>query len=126
MSFPVVGTLMIEPTESETKDELDRFCDAMISIRAEIAAIEAGEADREDNVLKGAPHTAAAVTGTTWDRSYSREQAAFPASWVTDFKFWPSVGRIDNGFGDKNLICTCPSVEELAEEEVPAAEPAAI
>ncbi len=126
MSFPVAGTLMIEPTESETKAELDRFCDAMISIRAEIAAIEAGEADREDNVLKGAPHTAAAVTGTTWNRAYSREQAAFPAVWVADFKFWPSVGRIDNGFGDKNLICTCPSVEELAEEEVPAAEPAAI
>ncbi|MGB0333680.1 MAG: glycine dehydrogenase (aminomethyl-transferring), partial [Planctomycetota bacterium] len=126
MSFPVAGTLMIEPTESETKAELDRFCDAMISIRAEIAAIEAGEADREDNVLKGAPHTAAAVTGTTWNRAYSREQAAFPVAWVADFKFWPSVGRIDNGFGDKNLICTCPSVEELAEEEVPAAEPAAI
>jgi len=126
MSFPVAGTLMIEPTESEPKAELDRFCDAMLAIRAEIAAIEAGEADREDNVLKGAPHTAAAVTGTTWERAYTREQAAFPASWVVDFKFWPSVGRIDNGFGDKNLICTCPSVEELAEEEVSEAEPAAI
>ncbi|MEM6571593.1 MAG: aminomethyl-transferring glycine dehydrogenase, partial [Planctomycetota bacterium] len=123
MSFPVAGTLMIEPTESETKAELDRFCDAMIAIREEIRAIENGEADREQNVLKGAPHTAATVTATQWDRPYSREVAAFPAPWVREHKFWPTVSRIDNGFGDKNLICTCPSVEEMAEVEEP--EPAA-
>ncbi|MEM9379772.1 MAG: aminomethyl-transferring glycine dehydrogenase [Planctomycetota bacterium] len=123
MSFPVAGTLMIEPTESETKAELDRFCDAMIAIREEIRAIESGAADREQNVLKGAPHTAATVTASQWDRPYSREVAAFPAAWVREHKFWPTVSRIDNGFGDKNLICTCPSVEEMAEVEQP--EPAA-
>ncbi|MEM9800139.1 MAG: aminomethyl-transferring glycine dehydrogenase [Planctomycetota bacterium] len=125
MSFPVAGTLMIEPTESETKGELDRFCDAMISIRSEIRAIEEGAADRAQNVLKGAPHTAAMVTSDTWDRPYSREQAAFPMPYVREHKFWPSVARVDNGFGDRNLICTCPSVEELAEagpieERIPA------
>ena len=119
LSFPVVGTLMIEPTESETKAELDRFCDAMISIRAEIAAIESGAASREENVLKGAPHTALAVTADEWSRPYSREEAAFPAPWVREFKFWPAVARIDNGFGDKNLICVCPSVEEMAEADEP-------
>ena len=114
MSWPVSGTLMIEPTESESKFELDRFCDAMIQIRAEIRAIEEGRADRADNVLKNAPHTAASVTGSEWTRPYTREEAAFPAPWTREHKFWPSVSRIDNGYGDKNLMCTCPSVEEMA------------
>lgn len=114
MSFPVAGTLMIEPTESESKAELDRFCDALISIRQEIAAVEHGKADRDNNVLKHAPHTADVVMSDAWDRPYSREQAAFPAPWVKDSKFWPHVGRIDNAYGDRNLICTCPSVEEMA------------
>jgi glycine dehydrogenase len=117
VSFPVVGTLMIEPTESETQGELDRFCEAMISIREEIRAIEEGKSDRADNPLKHAPHTAAVLTASEWNHSYSREQAAWPAPWVQEHKFWPYVGRIDNGYGDKNLICTCPSVEDLAEIE---------
>jgi len=108
MSFPVAGTLMIEPTESEDKAELDRFCDAMIAIRAEIRAVEEGRADRADNVLKRAPHTAADVTADVWDRPYGREQAAFPAPWVRENKFWPAVGRVDNVWGDRNLMCSCP------------------
>ncbi|MFT6831982.1 MAG: glycine dehydrogenase [Planctomycetota bacterium] len=123
MSFPVTGTLMIEPTESETKGELDRFCDAMISIREEIRAIENGTADRKDNVLVNAPHTAAAVIATDWSHAYSREEAAYPAEWTREHKFWPTVARIDNGYGDKNLICTCPSVEEMAEVGAEAPEP---
>ena len=115
MSFPVPGTLMIEPTESESKAELDRFCDALISIRKEIEAIEQGSASREDNVLKGAPHTTKAIASDDWQRAYTREKAAFPADWLRDYKFWPAVGRIDNPFGDRNLICSCPGVEELAE-----------
>jgi glycine dehydrogenase len=111
MSWPVPGTLMIEPTESESKDELDRFCDAMIAIREEIRAIEEGRADRTDNALKGAPHTAAAVIADTWSRKYSREHAAYPAPYLRDFKFWPAVGRVDNPFGDRNLVCTCPPME---------------
>ena len=114
MSWPVAGTLMIEPTESETKGELDRFCDAMISIRNEIRSIEDGQADLENNVLKRAPHTAAVVTSDSWDRPYSRAEAAYPAPGLRQFKFWPAVGRVDNAFGDRNLICTCPSVEDLA------------
>ena len=114
MSFPVPGTLMIEPTESESKGELDRFCDAMIAIREEIREIEAGRIDRENNPLKHAPHTAAASPPTSWDRPYSREQAAFPPPWVRDGKFWPAVGRIDNVYGDRNLVCLCPPVEEYA------------
>lgn len=117
MSFPVAGTLMIEPTESETRPELDRFCDAMISIRGEIRAIEDGRADAENNVLKHAPHTQAAVIASDWNRPYSREEAAFPAPWTREHKHWPTVARIDNGYGDKNLICTCPSVEDVAEPE---------
>ena len=114
MSLPVPGTLMIEPTESESKAELDRFCDAMISIREEIRAIEDGRADRNDNVLKGAPHTVAAVSSDNWNHKYGREQAAFPAAapWLRDHKFWPAVGRIDNPYGDRHLICTCPPMEE--------------
>ena len=103
MSWPVPGTLMVEPTESESLTELDRFCDAMIAIRGEIAAIEAGEASREGNVLKGAPHTAAVVTADEWDRSYTRTQAAFPSQWTRDGKFWPSVSRVDDVHGDRNL-----------------------
>ena len=111
MSFPVPGTLMIEPTESESKAELDRFCDALIAIRGEIAAIERGEMDRADNPLKHAPHTAAAVAATEWDRPYSREQAAFPAPWLAVHKYWPPVARVDNAYGDRNLVCTCPPME---------------
>ncbi|MEQ1690511.1 MAG: aminomethyl-transferring glycine dehydrogenase [Gemmatimonas sp.] len=112
MSFPVAGTMMVEPTESESKVELDRFIEAMIGIRHEIAAIERGEADRENNVLKRAPHTAAHVTSDTWDRPYSREQAAYPTNWTRARKFWPTVGRIESAFGDRNLVCACPPIEE--------------
>jgi glycine dehydrogenase len=113
MSFPVAGTLMIEPTESEAEGELDRFCDALISIRQEIRAIEEGTADRKDNVLKRAPHTARAVAADVWERPYSREQAAFPAPWTRRHKFWPAVARIDNVYGDRNLFCSCPPVESF-------------
>lgn len=111
VSFPVAGTLMIEPTESESKAELDRFCDAMILIRAEIQDIIDGRQPRTNNLLKSAPHTASMVTASEWDRPYSREQAAFPAPWVRDGKFWPSVGRIDEAYGDRNLVCTCPPMD---------------
>ena len=114
VSFPVPGTLMIEPTESESKAELDRFCDALISIRAEIDDVVSGKADAKDNVLKHAPHTAAAVCADDWPHAYSREQAAFPLPWVRAAKFWPSVGRIDNPYGDRNLICICPPMEAYA------------
>ena len=114
MSWPVAGTMMIEPTESESKAELDRFCDAMIAIRDEIRQIEQGEADRDDNVLKNSPHTIAAVTSSEWSHPYSREAAAFPAPWVAERKFWPAVGRIDNAYGDRNLVCTCDTVEAYA------------
>ncbi len=114
MSFPVAGTLMIEPTESESKAELDRFCEAMIAIREEIRAVEAGESDSHDNPLKGAPHTAQAVSSDEWDRAYSREQAAYPAPWVKEFKFWPAVGRIDNVYGDRHIVCTCAPIEAYA------------
>jgi glycine dehydrogenase len=111
VSFPVAGTIMVEPTESEGKRELDRFCDAMISIRNEIQEIEDGKADRQNNLLKNAPHTALHVTKTEWSRSYSRERAAFPAEWTRQNKFWPSVGRINNVLGDRNLICSCPAMD---------------
>jgi glycine dehydrogenase len=114
VSFPVPGTLMIEPTESEPKAELDRFCDALIAIRAEIEDVISGKADAKDNVLKNAPHTAAAVSGNDWSHPYSREQAAYPLPWVRANKFWPSVGRIDNPYGDRNLICICPPMEAYA------------
>jgi glycine dehydrogenase len=110
VSFPVVGTLMIEPTESESLAELDRFCDALISIRGEIRDIEEGRMDREDNPLKRAPHTALDIASESWDRGYSRELAAYPAPWVRAHKFWPLVGRIDEAYGDRNLMCTCPPV----------------
>jgi glycine dehydrogenase len=115
VSFPVAGTLMIEPTESESKEELDRFCDALISIREEIREIETGEADRRNNLLKNAPHTADVVIADDWDRPYSRERAAFPAPWTREHKFWPYVGLVDNAAGDRTLICACPPIEEYAE-----------
>ena len=114
VSFPVAGTLMVEPTESEPKEELDRFCDALISIREEIQAVIDGSAHPKDNVLKNAPHTAAAVAADEWTHPYSREQAAFPLPYVRANKVWPAVGRIDNPYGDRNLICVCPPIEEYA------------
>jgi glycine dehydrogenase len=111
VSFPVAGTLMIEPTESESKEELDRFCDAMIEIRNEIKEIEEGKADRQANVLKNAPHTAQTVISDAWDMPYSREKAAYPAPWTRVQKFWPAVGRVNNPHGDRNLVCTCPPIE---------------
>jgi glycine dehydrogenase len=114
VSFPVPGTLMIEPTESESREELDRFCDALIGIREEIREIEVGTADRSDNLLKNAPHTAQVVISDDWNRPYSRERAAFPAPWTREHKFWPAVGAIDQAAGDRTLICACPPVEEFA------------
>ena len=114
VSFPVPGTLMIEPTESEDKGELDRFCDALIAIRQEIEDVVTGKVDAKDNVLKNAPHTAAVVTGDSWTHPYTREQAAYPLPWVKANKFWPSVGRIDNPYGDRNLVCICPPMEAYA------------
>jgi hypothetical protein len=108
MSFPVPGTLMVEPTESESRAELVRFCDAMIAIRQEIAAIESGQMDRTNNPLKNAPHTAAAVASTEWDRPYTREQAAYPLPYLRSHKYWPPVARVDNAYGDRNLVCACP------------------
>ena len=115
MSWPVPGTLMIEPTESESKEELDRFCDALITIRAEIAQIERGEMSQEDNPLKNAPHSIAAIASDDWSHPYSRDVAAYPAPHLRRFKFWSPVGRVDNPFGDRNLICSCPSVSEICE-----------
>ena len=114
MSFPVAGTMMVEPTESESKAELDRFVEAMLGIHAEIAEVERGDADREDNVLKRAPHAAAHVISDAWNRKYSRELAAFPTAWTRAQKFWPTVGRIESAFGDRNLVCACPPIEEYA------------
>ncbi len=111
LSWPVAGTLMVEPTESESKAELDRFCEAMIAIHAEIMAVENGTADKADNPLKNAPHTARSVVASDWTHSYSREQAAYPAPWLQQHKFWPSVGRVDNVYGDRNLFCSCVPME---------------
>ena len=119
MSFPVVGTIMVEPTESETKAELDRFIDAMIHIRHEIAEVEEGNADKDDNVLKHAPHTADVVLTEKWERPYPRERAVYPTEWVRHNKFWPSVSRIDNTYGDRNLVCDCPPMENYMEEAEP-------
>ena len=118
MSFPVPGTLMIEPTESETKAELDRFCEAMISIRKEIAEIENGEVDAKDNVLTNSPHPAHVLLSNTWDRPYSIEKAAYPLDYVRQNKFWVSVSRVDNAFGDRNLVCACLPIEAYQEEEL--------
>lgn len=115
VSFPVAGTLMVEPTESESKAELDRFCDALIAIREEIAEVENGEADKANNILKNAPHTAEIVTGDEWDRPYSRQAAAYPLAYVKEHKFWPSVGRVNDSQGDRMLICSCPPIEAYAE-----------
>ncbi|MDQ6810214.1 MAG: aminomethyl-transferring glycine dehydrogenase [Verrucomicrobiota bacterium] len=115
VSWPVAGTMMVEPTESESKAELDRFCDAMIAIHAEIQEVARGAADRRNNVLKNAPHTAQQVTADSWDRPYTREQAAFPAPWTREQKFWPSVARIDNVYGDRNLFCSCVPMDGLPE-----------
>ncbi|MCB0696373.1 MAG: aminomethyl-transferring glycine dehydrogenase [Chitinophagaceae bacterium] len=117
MSFPVPGTIMIEPTESEDKGELDRFCDALLQIRAEIAAVENGKADKTDNPLKNAPHTQFVVTANEWTHAYSREEAAYPLVWVRNNKFWPSVARVNNTYGDRNLVCTCEPVSAYMDAE---------
>jgi glycine dehydrogenase len=114
ISFPVPGTLMIEPTESESLPELDRFCDAMIAIRAEIEEIAAGKADRKNNLLKNAPHTATQIASDQWDRPYTRERAVYPLPWVKARKFWPATARIDNVYGDRNLMCSCPPMESYS------------
>jgi glycine dehydrogenase len=106
---------MVEPTESESKEELDRFCDALISIREEVRNIEAGTWDRQDNPLKHAPHTMERVTASEWRHAYTREEAAFPAPWVREWKFWPAVARVESAFGDRNLVCACPPVEMYQE-----------
>ena len=118
VSFPVAGTVMIEPTESESKHELDKFCDAMISIRKEIQEIMDGKADHADNVLKNAPHTAHVATADEWKHTYSRQKAVYPLPYVKESKFWPSIGRVNNAHGDRNLICACPPIEEYTEESV--------
>jgi glycine dehydrogenase len=117
LSFPVPGTIMIEPTESEDKGELDRFCEALISIYHEIKAIENGKADKVDNALKNAPHTQQVICANEWNHAYSRQEAAFPLAYVTKNKFWPSIARINNTFGDRNLICTCESMESYMDEK---------
>jgi len=117
MSWPVAGTIMVEPTESEAQPELDRFCEAMIAIRAEIREIEEGVADAKDNLLKHAPHPAAVVMGDRWDRPYTRERAAFPTPWAKANKFWPAVARVDNAYGDRNLVCSCVPMEDYADAE---------
>jgi glycine dehydrogenase len=114
MSFPVPGTLMVEPTESESKAELDRFVEAMVAIRAEIRAVEEGRADRADNPLKHAPHTAAAVTRDDWPHAYAREEAAYPVPALRGAKYWPPVARVDNVYGDRNLFCSCIPLEDYA------------
>ncbi|WP_317898973.1 aminomethyl-transferring glycine dehydrogenase [Aurantibacillus circumpalustris] len=116
VAFPVVNTLMVEPTESESKAELDRFCEAMISIRNEIKEIEEGKFEKTDNVIKNAPHTCKSVVSDDWKKPYSRQKAAFPLNWVRDNKFWPSVGRVDNAYGDRNLVCSCAPIEAYMEE----------
>lgn len=116
VSFPVAGTLMVEPTESESKAEMDRFCEALLSIRQEIRDIESGKFDAHNNLLKNAPHTAQMVISDSWSYPYSREQAAYPAKWTRTSKFWPSVGRIDDAYGDRNLVCSCLPISEYAEE----------
>jgi glycine dehydrogenase len=111
MSWPVAGTLMIEPTESEDLAQLDRFCDALIGIRGEMESVARGELSQTDNPLKNAPHTALMIGSDTWSHAYGRELAAYPAAWIRSFKFWPSVGRIDNVYGDRNLVCSCQGME---------------
>ena len=117
VSFPVHDTLMVEPTESESKAELDRFCEAMIAIRREIDEIAAGKYDKADNVIKNAPHTSKALLSDAWNKAYSRSKAAFPLKWVENNKFWPSVSKIDNAYGDRNLVCSCAPTEAYQAEE---------
>ena len=112
MSWPVAGTLMVEPTESESKAELDRFIDAMIKIRKEIDAIEAGQWPQDKNPLKNAPHTSQVLMSNDWNNPYSRDEAAYPLPWVRKNKYWPTVGRVDNAFGDRNVVCSCPPLED--------------
>jgi glycine dehydrogenase len=114
VSWPVPGTIMVEPTESESKAELDRFCEALIAIHGEIIAVESGKMDRQNNPLKNAPHTADMLVADDWARPYSRHQAAFPAEWLHEHKFWPYVGRIDNVFGDRNLVCSCAGMDNYS------------
>ncbi|MEC7385151.1 MAG: glycine dehydrogenase (aminomethyl-transferring), partial [Planctomycetota bacterium] len=114
MSWPVPGTLMIEPTESEDRAELDRYCDALIAIREEIREIESGEADRDVNLLKMAPHTQSMLVTESWDRPYARERAVYPLAYLRESKFWPPVARVDNPWGDRNIFCSCAGVEEVA------------
>jgi len=116
MSWPVANTLMIEPTESESRAEIDRFCDSMSSIKEEIDKIIAGEFSDEDNPLRGSPHTSLELTSNNWNHKYTREEAAYPKSWLKQNKFWPSVGRVDNTHGDRNLICSCLDVESYSED----------
>jgi glycine dehydrogenase len=116
LAWPVLGTMMVEPTESESKAECDRLCDALISIREEIAAIERGEMDRENNPVKNAPHTAQEVTATEWNHPYSREVAAYPAEWTRHHKYWPPVSRIDDVYGDRHLVCSCVGMEAYEDE----------
>ena len=116
MSWPVPGTMMIEPTESESKEELDRFCDAMIAIRGEIAEIESGKLDRKNNMLMNAPHTAKDIASSNWNRNYTRERAAYPLPYLYENKFWPAVGKIDNAYGDRNVMCACPSMDMFGED----------
>ena len=118
VAFPVVNTLMVEPTESEGKSELDRFCEAMISIRQEIKEIENGQYDKTDNVIKNAPHTCNLITNDVWLKPYSRQKAAFPLEWVSNNKFWPSVGRVDNAYGDRNLVCSCAPIESYVNDSI--------
>jgi glycine dehydrogenase len=118
VSFPVAGTLMVEPTESESKNELDKFCKALICIREEIREIEVGIADQKNNVLKNAPHTAQMVISDNWNYPYSREKAAYPVDWTRTNKFWPNVSRVDNAYGDRNLVCSCLPVTDYVEENL--------
>ena len=121
MSFPVPGTLMVEPTESESKEELDRFCEAMISIREEIREVEEGTADPENNVLKNSPHTMRVAMAEEWNHPYSREKAIFPLDYLRFNKFWPAVGRVDDAYGDRNLMCSCVPMDAYAEGQEPEA-----
>jgi glycine dehydrogenase len=120
VAFPVVNTLMVEPTESESKAELDRFCEAMISIRKEIQEIIDGKYDKTDNVIKNAPHTCKLVVADDWKKPYSRQKAAYPLQWVVANKFWPSVAKVDSAYGDRNLVCSCAPIEAYMEEAVNA------
>jgi glycine dehydrogenase len=124
MSWPVAGTIMVEPTESEDKAELDRFCDAMISIRKEIAEIEQGHLSKEDNMLKHAPHTASVLMAEDWNRPYPRSRAAFPVPGLRAEKFWPTTSRVNDTYGDRNLVCSCPPMEVFVEKEDEMAEAA--